>query len=151
MSELGMIEVLARGVHIAEGRLLVCHTKGSDNTYLPGGHVEFKESARDALIREMREEMGVKATIGRFLGCVEHSFLQDGHSHCEINLVFVMQLDGVRSDVNPESEEDYIDFEWLPADGLRGSDLQPATLRGALPLWLEDTGIDRWAGICSQV
>ena len=71
------IEILARGVLVQNGRVLLCHTKGAANTYLPGGHVEFKESARAALCREIKEEMGLDSTAGRFLGAVEHSFADE--------------------------------------------------------------------------
>jgi len=59
------IEILARGVCVSGGRLLVCHTHGADNTYLPGGHVEFDEKAKIALRREMMEEMGLKVKVGK--------------------------------------------------------------------------------------
>ncbi len=53
------IEVIARGLCIRDGKVLLCrHIKQAYN-YLPGGHVEFGESATDALAREMMEEAGV--------------------------------------------------------------------------------------------
>jgi len=70
MSKPDLIEILARGVCVVDGRLLLCHTKGARNTYLPGGHVEFREKARETLRREVEEELGVKAKVGRFLGVV---------------------------------------------------------------------------------
>ncbi|WP_228101441.1 hypothetical protein [Paenibacillus donghaensis] len=39
--------VLARGIIISEENLLVAHFKGMDNTFLPGGHVEFREGMRN--------------------------------------------------------------------------------------------------------
>ena len=54
--ELAGIEVIARGVCVAGGRVLLCRAKGGSSTYLPGGHVEFGETGREALVREMREE-----------------------------------------------------------------------------------------------
>ncbi|UOQ49769.1 NUDIX domain-containing protein [Gracilibacillus caseinilyticus] len=50
---------LARGVLAKENKVLVAHALGQKNTFLPGGHIEFGESAMDALIREVREELGV--------------------------------------------------------------------------------------------
>ncbi|SDG36225.1 hypothetical protein SAMN04488542_13812 [Fontibacillus panacisegetis] len=38
--------VLARGVILTDKYLLVAHCIGMDNTFLPGGHVEFHESIR---------------------------------------------------------------------------------------------------------
>ena len=37
----GEIEIMARGVCVLDGALLLCHSAGADNTYLPGGHIDF--------------------------------------------------------------------------------------------------------------
>ena len=146
MKRKGLIEVLARGVCVKDGRLLVCHTRGASNTYLPGGHVEFLEKARDALTREIEEEMGLAARIGRFLGGVEHTFVQKGERHSEMNLVFEMSIDKLLASETPPSREGHIDFRWAPLSALACSDLEPYTLRGSLVEWLgEGDGADRWA------
>ena len=65
--ELAGIEVIARGVCVQEGKILLCRAKGGATTYLPGGHVEFGETGRQALVREVKEEMGVDAETGAVL------------------------------------------------------------------------------------
>ena len=72
--ELAGIEIIARGVCVQEGKILLCRAKGGATTYLPGGHVEFGETGRQALVREVEEEMGVDAETGAFLGVVENAF-----------------------------------------------------------------------------
>ena len=84
----GMVETIARGVCIRDGKVLLCRAKGGKTTYLPGGHIEFGETGAVALVREIREELGVDSTCGEFLGVVENSFLQHGRPHAEINLVY---------------------------------------------------------------
>ena len=74
--ELAGIEVIARGVCVRDGKILLCRAKGGATTYLPGGHVEFGETGREALVREVKEELGVDAGTGEFLGVVENSFQQ---------------------------------------------------------------------------
>lgn len=123
--ELAGIETIARGVCIVGDRLLVCRAKGSETSYLPGGHIEFGETGRQALVREMKEETGRDVSLARFLGVVENSFMQHGKPHAEINLVYEMSLaDGGGEAVS--SREDWIEFEWVPLSGLERARLLPA-------------------------
>ena len=145
MSKKRHIEIIARGVCVMGGKLLLCHAKGKWNTYLPGGHVEFKEMVRRGLEREILEETGLKAKAGRFLGAVEHTFKQEGERHCEINLVFEFSVPGLRPDRAPKSCEDHIEFLWAPLSLLRRHAVEPAVLRRFVPRWLaEARGAPRW-------
>src|SRR5439155_16592812 len=56
------------GIFVREGKFLVEKRRRNDDSdpgfiTIPGGHVEKDESLHEALIREMKEELGV--TIGR--------------------------------------------------------------------------------------
>ena len=140
-----IVEILARGVHVLDGHLLVCRTKGAHNTYLPGGHVDFGEGAKLALVREIMEEMGRKASVSRFLGGCDHSFMQKGEEHSEINLVFEMHVEGLVAGTVPESQEDHIEFFWVELDRVAESNLEPAILRSCLKDWLDGKRPDdRW-------
>jgi len=121
--ELSGIETIARGVCIKDGRLLLCKAKGGATSYLPGGHIEFGETGRDALIREMREEAGISVSTGRFLGVVENSFMQHGKPHAEINLVYAMSI--ADEDLDVVAREDWIEFLWCPLDELGKARLLP--------------------------
>lgn len=123
--ELAGIETIARGVCIVDGKLLLCKAKGGKSTYLPGGHIEFGETGRQALVREMVEETGLASETGRFLGCVENSFLQHGKPHAEINLVYEMTV----ADLKVEATEDWIEFLWCPLSELETANLLPAAFR----------------------
>ena len=144
------VELIARGVLIERGRVLVCRNKKRGHIFLPGGHVEFGERAAEALAREMREELGATLRTGRFLGVCESSFAQTGRSgrqrHHEVNMVFTMlrparrrRAGGVASRGMPElaSVEPNIEFVWVPLRHLRGR--RPAVRllpRGLVPLIL---------------
>ena len=124
--ELAGIETIARGVAIIDGEVLLCRAKGGRSSYLPGGHIEFGETARDALVREIREEMGVEATTGRFLGAVENSFIQHGKPHAEINLVFELKF---AEKPEAAAKEDWIEFEWVRLDELERANLLPGVFK----------------------
>ena len=122
--ELAGIEVIARGVCVQEGKILLCRAKGGATTYLPGGHIEFGETGRQALVREVKEELGVDAETGAFLGVVENAFEQHGKPHAEINLVYELKLPSTTPAL---AREDWIEFEWRGLAHL--DDLLPAAFR----------------------
>lgn len=123
--ELAGIETIARGVCVRGGNILLCRAKGGSSTYLPGGHIEFGETGRQALRREILEEIGAEAAVGRFIGVVENAFTQHGKPHAEINLVYEFDMD-VESVC---AKEDWIEFEWRDIGGLADANLLPKAFR----------------------
>ena len=123
----GMVETIARGVCVRDGKVLLCQAKGGSSTYLPGGHIEFGETGAQALVREIREEIGVESVCGEFLGVVENSFLQHGRRHAEINLVYRLELGAQPSELR--SQEEWIEFEWRPLAELDQANLLPAEMK----------------------
>lgn len=135
-NERASIETIVRGVACVDGLVLLCRSRGAANTYLPGGHIDFGESARVALKREIREELGLDCTVGRFLGGAEHTFVQKGRTHCEINLVFALEAAGLRGGAPVASREAQISFAWARAGELAAASLEPHPLCALIPHWL---------------
>ena len=157
--ELSGIENIVRGVCVVDGHVLLCRPKKGGYTYLPGGHIEFGETSRAALVREMKEETGLSVSVGDLLGVVESQFEQHGQPHCEISLVYQMtlgacpQLSGAcpqpsgacphtdAQGLSPavgglsprfpavEAQEDWIAFDWCPLDRLDAANLLPPEMK----------------------
>lgn len=130
----GMVETIARGVCIRDGKVLLCRAKGGKTMYLPGGHIEFGETGAVALVREIREELGVDSTCGEFLGVVENSFLQHGRPHAEINLVYKLEIPSLRTPHSSllATQEDWIEFEWRDVADLENASLLPSEMAGVV-------------------
>ena len=131
MGEEKHIETIARGVCVRDGKILLCHPKDRSYAYLPGGHIEFGETGREALVRELKEETGLDATAGDLLGVVESSFVQKGERHCEINLIYAMKVEerGGGGPWNVSSCEDWICFDWVPGDKIDATNLLPPEMK----------------------
>ena len=123
------IELIARGVLVKDGMLLACRNVRRGNLYLPGGHVDFCESARTALTREVMEELGLRSRAGRFLGVCEFTYERKGRTTCEVNLVFELKIPGASPSKRARSREKKLAFDWVPLKKLQRSKLLPALLR----------------------
>ena len=134
------IEVITRGVCVIDNQLLLCFGRKSGISYLPGGHIDFGETARQALVREIQEELGLASQAGRFLGCCEHCFVQNGEEKSEINLVFELTVDGISPDKPLSATEDWLGFKWHPLDQLATARFEPARLGACLADWLVHPG-----------
>lgn len=60
-----------------DGKLLAMHDEVSPYYYLPGGRVLLHETAEEAIVRELREELGVEAAIVRPLWLCQSFFTED--------------------------------------------------------------------------
>jgi 8-oxo-dGTP diphosphatase len=129
------IEIIARGVLFGTRGVLLCRQVGADSTFLPGGHVEYGEAAPSALVRELKEELGMKVEVAQFFGVVENAYIDKGTLHHEVNLVFEMSGPAVERRAKFTALEPHIEFLWQPINMLADANLLPKALRTLVPLW----------------
>ena len=140
----------AGAVALDGGRVLIHRAEGDEFWALPGGRVQAGETAREALVREIHEEIGTPAGVaGRLLFIVENFFEHwpldrgpDGGekiSHHELGLYFEVGLpDDVTAIPSFSGVEEggarplRLEFEWVPLDALPAVDMRPVVLRDAL-------------------
>lgn len=112
-----------------EGLLLVNHQMGTGDFWAPpGGGLEFGETAKECLIREMKEETGLDVTVGDFLFTTE---LWKPPLHA-IELFFRVSVMGgeLKKGIDPETGDHQIitavqilrweEIQSLPADHVHG-------------------------------
>ena len=135
-------EVIARGIILHNGKILLCKPVGKARSYLPGGHIDPGETGAEAVLRELVEELGVKAEIKRFLGVAEFSYGEGEDRIDEINLCYelhVAEWESLEGEPAVPSKESWIEFLWASRDDLATQGFQPAILRAAIPQWLANS------------
>jgi len=82
----------AAAIVLHEGKVLLHRPEGDDFWSAPGGRVEAGETAAQAVVRELREEVAESASCGQLLWVVENFFTYRGSKHHEVGLYFHVQL-----------------------------------------------------------
>ncbi len=126
---------LVRGVILVNGKVLLAHQIGANNTFLPGGHIELGERAESALVREISEEIGKQATAKQFIGAVEWLWTDNNQTNHEINLIFEAVVAGLDSNEPPLSQEAHLEFIWSKPAELRANNLKPDPMIECLTTW----------------
>ena len=131
------IQSIVRGLLVHGEEIILCRAKGADYFFLPGGHIEDGESARTALLRELKEETGASNFESpSFIGVCENVFSQEeGVSQHEINIVMKV---GVPLELKIHSQEDHIEFVSIPRKDLNDYNILPVTLKAGLIEWFEN-------------
>ncbi|MDR2942393.1 MAG: NUDIX domain-containing protein [Treponema sp.] len=119
--------ILARGIIIDSDYILVAKAKNADNTFLPGGHLEFNENLKKALEREISEEMGINCNIGEYIGCVENKWIDNNIINQEINHVFM--INGINKQIEIKSKENHLDIYWIKINDMEKENLLPISMR----------------------
>lgn len=73
---------VAAGLLVRNGEVLICQRRPDQPMALqwefPGGKIEPGESPEQALARELREELGIRATVGSRITRIRHNYRHGG-------------------------------------------------------------------------
>ncbi len=118
-----MTILVAAAVVIERGRVLLTQRKRGSHLEglweFPGGKVEDGEDPRDALVRELREELGVDADVG---DVVEVTF----HRYETKSVLLLFYAASLRAGSPEPRAIDVAAFEWADASGLDPARFPPA-------------------------
>jgi 8-oxo-dGTP diphosphatase len=104
--------------------VLICQRKADQPMSLkwefPGGKIEAGESSEDALARELNEELGISAVIGRRVARIRHKYRNGGA--IDLQFFVVREFDG------PLENRIFNDMRWTPLGALPEYDFLAADL-----------------------
>jgi 8-oxo-dGTP pyrophosphatase MutT (NUDIX family) len=142
----------------ASGRVLLHRTVGDDIWSLPGGRLMVGETAAQAAVREMQEEIGADIEAGDILWIIENFFHTNALDHIglggepidhhEIGLYVEAKLPHhleesdsfMGAELAGTDAEFGLEFRWFDPGQLREIDVRPAVLIDLLAGDQRDTG-----------
>ncbi len=80
---------------------------------IAGGKVEFGEKIEDAILREVKEEVGVSGNIIALLGITNHILAAEKMHY--VSPRFLIEIDGEPQNVEPDSHDD---MQWFSINDL---------------------------------
>ena len=121
------------GIAVYDGHLLVEHNVRHDFCFIPGGRVEYGESAIGALARELREELSEEVKMGRLVLVADNLFELGNDRFQEVALYFLIEFIPGSTVLDRagvfEGNESGTMFQWIPLAEVEQVNLVPAFLR----------------------
>lgn len=125
--------VRATALIIKDGKIFL--TKDNKGRYYAiGGAIAVNETAQDAAIREVKEELGIDSRVNQLAFVVENQFTHEDRDFHNIEFHFIVEPIG-------EMPEEMIEgklkqpCEWIALDNLVNLDVVPVFLAEELPNW----------------
>jgi len=117
--------LVSAAILIENGRVLLTQRKAGAHLEgkweFPGGKVEPGEDPREALRRELREELGIETAIGEILEVTSHRYVE-----AERTVVLLFFLAARTTDSPAVRAVDVAAFEWATREGLDPGRFPPA-------------------------
>lgn len=124
------------GIILNGGKILAMRDENSPYYYLPGGRVNLHEKVEDAILRELKEELGIFAEIIRPLWVNQAFFVEEVsgdkfHEICFYFLIDISKCDLLeRGDKFIRQEGKHtLSFEWLKTEELKDKYIYPEFIK----------------------
>ena len=125
------------GIVINDNKVLLVDMDDSGFLVLPGGYVELGETTKQAICREMEEELGYKLEIIKYLGIVENFFVNKFNQKMhEIGVYYLLKPMNDEKAIynnyvlieNDKGHNIKLSFKWIAINELENYDIRPKFL-----------------------
>lgn len=125
-------DVRVAGILMKDGKLLVQKAVDKNEYAILGGHLQFGETTKQALVREYLEETGVNIVCRRLLW-IEECFWSwngaDAHNICFYYLIDACEELALPDGFSPLYDNSSVVYGWLPVDELVSINIYPRFLK----------------------
>lgn len=111
-----MIEEISSGGVVIFGNTILLLKKFNGDWVLPKGRVEKGEEIRDAALREVFEESGVKAEISKYIGKANYKYRNLKQNKMVSKTVYWYLMGTNNMDCTPQKKEGFVDAVFVHID-----------------------------------
>lgn len=114
-----MVEEVSAGGVVVFGNAILLLRRFNGDWVLPKGRVEKNESSREAAVREVFEESGVRAEIIRYIGMVHYTYKNIKENETVFKTVhwYLMKANSMES--VPQKKEGFIEATFVHKDRVK--------------------------------
>lgn len=133
-TDLGRFNFRVAALIIKDDCLLIHRLKNSDFYLLPGGRVDMGEDTETSLLRELKEELKVSASIDSLLWVSENFFTHNNERFHEIGYYYLVNCSIENSILEQDSfqvqdEGNTFEFKWIPLNELKNTEFYPLFIK----------------------
>lgn len=121
-----------------ENKFLIMKVNDKEYYHIPGGHIETGENSKQALIREIKEELDLNLKEMQ-LFLTQENFWKTNNKNCHgIEFYYIIEPDdnlvvkNYKRIENDKGEEKLLEFKWVTAEELVNIDLRPNNIKELL-------------------
>ena len=123
------------GIIKQDDKFLIMRVNQTSYFHIPGGHIEIGENSEQAIIREIKEEIGCDIQETN-LFAIQENFWKKGNKICHgiefyhvIKPKYELEMKDYEITENDKGEEKLLEFKWVTSDELKNIDLRPSNIR----------------------
>lgn len=126
------------GIIKQDDYFLIMRVNRTPYYHIPGGHIEIGEDSNQAVIREIKEEIGCNVNKTN-LFAIQENFWQRNKKQCHgIEFYYIvepksrLQINDYERIENDKGEEKLLEFKWVTIEELINIDLRPNSIKKLL-------------------
>ncbi len=126
------------GIIKQENKFLIMRVNKTPYYHIPGGHIEIGEDSKQAVIREIKEEIGCDVKEAKLFS-IEENFWTRNNKKCHgIEFYYIikpkqqLQMQDCEKIENDKGEEKLLHFKWVTLEEIKEIDLRPSNIKDML-------------------
>ncbi len=126
------------GIIKQEDKFLIMRVNKTSYYHIPGGHIEIGEDSKQAVIREIKEEIGCDVQEANLFLIQENFWTRNAKKCHGIEFYYIikpeqqLQMQDHERIENDKGEEKLLEFKWVTVKELKNTDLRPTNIRDML-------------------